>query len=182
MILQSPMWLILLFLKTWIIWIYCWMSFKLLNLLGMYVYRRKIGIIRLKGKGWNCTNLHTMNTWFMHSTWIKTCFDFQPRQEIDLHQFNISWNLTPFVFCWKISTPIHCDAALGILTNDVAKCFLSTTNTKANILPAFCTRASLNLALSANTFVSLLLHYSFNKPQNFSKADMLWECFQILIW
>lgn len=88
----------------------------------------------------------------MHSTWIKTCFDFQPRQEIDLHQFNISWNLTPFVFCWKISTLIQCGAALGILTNDVAKCFLNTTNRKANVLPAFCTRASLNLALSANIF------------------------------
>lgn len=127
-----------------------------------------IGIIWLKGKEWNCINLHMMNTWFMHSTWIKTCFDFQPRQEMDLHQFNISWNLTLFVFCWKISTLIHHDAALGILTNDVAKCFLNVTNTKANVLPSFCTHvgdsiiqsASLNLALSDNFFVCLFCFYS----------------------
>lgn len=118
----------------------------------------------------------------MHSTWIKTCFDFQPRQEIDLHQFNISWNLTLFVFCWKISTLIHHDAALSILANDVAKCFLNATSTKASILPSFCTHvgdsimqsACLNLVLSANFFVVfILLHYSFNKNQNFSKCNML---------
>lgn len=110
---------------------------------------------------------------------------FQPRQEIDLHQFNVSWNLTPFVFCWKISTFIHQDAALPPLTKDVAKCFLNATDIKANIWPSFYTRAgysiiqtaSLNVALSANVFffsVALLLpHYSFNKLQNFSKYNML---------
>lgn len=92
------------------------------------------GIVWVKGKEWNSTNLHMMNTWFMHSTWIKTSFDFQPRQEIDLHQFCIWRNLTLFVFCWKISMFIHHDAALGILTNNGAKCFLNATNTKANVL------------------------------------------------
>jgi len=107
----------------------------------------------------------------MHSIWIKTCFDFQPRQEIDLHQFNISWNLTLFVFCWKISTLIHQDTALAILIIDVAKSFLNNKNSKPNILPSFCTHvrestmqsASLNLAFSAIffCFVLLLLLFTF---------------------
>lgn len=88
-------------------------------------------------EGVNVYNLHKMNTWFMQTIWIKTCFHFQPRQEIDLHQFSISWNLTLFVFFWKISIFIHHAAALSILINGVAECFLSATNPKANILLLF---------------------------------------------
>lgn len=66
---------------------------------------------------------------------------------------------------------IHHDAALGILTNNAAKCFLSATDTKANVLLSYrrsiIQSASLNLALSAILFVLILLHYSCVRPRKF---------------
>lgn len=162
----------LLFVKAWRIWIYSWLSLNW-SACGVHMYPREklsFGIVWLKGKQWNSTNLHMMNTWFMRSTWIKTSFDFQPRQEIDLHQFYICRILTLFVFCWKVSVLIHHNAALDILTNNAGKCFLNATYTKANVLLSYRRSHNSNCipeSSPAILFVLLLLHYICIKLQKF---------------
>lgn len=66
---------------------------------------------------------------------------------------------------------IYHHAALGILTNNAAECFLNATNMKANVLLSYKRSHNSKCIPESSPFsylvVLLLLYYSCIKPQKF---------------
>lgn len=129
----------LLFVKAWMIWIYSWLSFKLISLWGTCIQEKNYPLEKYDWKG-------RSETVPIYIWWIpdlctvlgsKPALIFSPDRKLICISFTYVGIWLYLFSAEKISMLIHHHAALGILTNNAAKCFLNATNTKANVLLSY---------------------------------------------